>query len=118
MTPARACPTCRRANTLVWLGVGIALAAAACAPSAASTASAWSDLERKMSFACTKASGLLDARPSGKPVHFDDRNGMSALLVRGRFPQPHMQQRPTVVLCLFDRRSQRVSIADAEPMFD
>lgn len=110
-------PAVGRGAAPVLLAVGVTLATAL-SPCAASTTQAWSELEREMISACTKASGLLDAKPAGKPVHFDDSVGLSALLVRGAYPQPHMNRRPTAVLCLFDRGSHRASIADAEPMLE
>lgn len=102
----------RFAPVVSLLAIGVAAGKLA----AASTSEAWAAFEKEVVSACTKASGLADARPAGRAVDFDDSVGYTALLVAGRFPQPHMHGKETRVLCLFDRRTRKPAIADAEAL--
>ena len=47
---------------------------------------------------------------------YDDRTGLTALLVSGRYPQPHMKNRPGQVLCLFDRKNREAFVTDADQL--
>jgi hypothetical protein len=91
-----------------------ALALAPWLASSASTPEAWGAYAREVTTACVAASGLRAAHPAGELVEFDDSVGLTALLVAGHYPQPHMHDSPARVLCLFDRRSRQASIADAD----
>ena len=88
-----------------------------CADSAmASSPSAWSAHDREIAESCSRASGLNNAAATGKPIIFDDRVGVTALLVTGRYPQPHMKNQPGRVLCLFDRKTREASISPADQL--
>lgn len=63
------------------------------APAWASTAEAWQAHDAMVRAACLKASGLRQVRAVGQVLPFDDEVGYSALLLQGRYPQPHMQGR-------------------------
>jgi len=80
----------------------------------ASSDQAWRTQEREMRERCLAASQLLQARIAGEAVVFDDRLGISALVVDGRYPQPHMQGRSGRELCLYQRASGTAHIADAD----
>ena len=45
---------------------------------------------------------------------YDGRLGLTALLVSGRYPQPHMKNRPGRMLCLFDRKNREAFATDAD----
>lgn len=80
----------------------------------ASSPAAWSAHDKEVAAACVKASGLRDAKPAGQPMAYDDGVGMTALLVAGRYPQPHMKNRPGRVLCLFDRKKREAVVTEAD----
>ena len=50
------------------------------------------------------------------PLLFDDSTGITALLVTGRYPQPHMKNRSASVLCLFDRKKRRATVSPADQL--
>ena len=82
----------------------------------ASSPAAWSAHDREVASACTQASGLKQAAVTGQPMVFDDSLGMTALVVTGRYPQPHMKNQPTRVLCLFDRKTRQAHTTSADPL--
>ena len=82
----------------------------------ASSPAAWSAHDKEVADACTKASGLKKAVATGEPMVFDDSVGMTALLVSGRYPQPHMKNQPGRVLCLFDRKTREAKITPADQL--
>ena len=82
-------------------------------PIGASTPAAQSANARAATVACLKASGLVDARLASEPVGFDDRAGYDALLVTGRWPQPHMQGKQGTMLCLWHRATKRAVVSEA-----
>jgi hypothetical protein len=98
----------RAASLLVAASVaGMALAA---------SPAAWSAHDREVAASCVKASGLKQARAAGLPMVYDDRVGLTALLVSGRYPQPHMKNRPGRVLCLFDRKKRAAFVTEADQL--
>ena len=80
----------------------------------ASSDQAWQAQEREMRERCLAASQLQQARIAGEPVLFDDRLGISALMLSGRYPQPHMQGQRGRELCLYQRSSGTAHIAEAD----
>ncbi|WP_411885517.1 hypothetical protein [Polaromonas sp. YR568] len=80
----------------------------------ASSPAAWSAHDKEVAAACVKASGLKDAKPAGQPMAYDDGVGMTALLVAGHYPQPHMKNRAGRVLCLFDRKKREAVVTEAD----
>jgi hypothetical protein len=101
----------RRASRAVGCALGAAWAVVA-----ASTPEAWSAYDQEVVKACVGASSLRDARAAGTRVDFDDSVGYSALLIIGRYPQPHMQNQPGRELCLFDKRTRTAVVADADSL--
>ena len=82
----------------------------------ASSPAAWSAHDREVASACTQASGLNRAAAVGQPMVFDDSAGLTALVVTGRYPQPHMKNQPGRVLCLFDRKTRQAHVTPADPL--
>ncbi|MES2281863.1 MAG: hypothetical protein V4542_10665 [Pseudomonadota bacterium] len=80
----------------------------------ASSPAAWSEHDREVAAACAKASGLKDAQAVGQPMAYDDRVGITALLIQGRYPQPHMKNRVGRELCLFDRETREAAVTEAD----
>jgi hypothetical protein len=86
------------------------------AGASASTPESWSVYDQEVIRACVAASSLQKARPAGERVDFDDRVGYSALLLSGRYPQPHMNHQPGRELCLFDKRTRTAVVTDADSL--
>ncbi|MBC3954649.1 hypothetical protein [Pseudomonas triticifolii] len=86
--------------------------AAVAAQAEAATPQAWSALDKAMLDSCLKASQLKTPAPVGTSAQFDDRVGYSALLLKGRYPQKHMNNRPGTELCLYNRKSRQASVTE------
>ena len=81
----------------------------------ASSDQAWAEHDRQLLRACTQASQLKEVRALGKSAEFDDRSGYSALLLQGRYPQKHMNNRKGTELCLYDRRQKSAYVTEWAP---
>ena len=81
----------------------------------ASSGQAWAEHDKQLLKACTAASQLKDIRALGKSAEFDDRSGYSALLLQGRYPQKHMNNRKGSELCLYDRRHKTAYVTEWTP---
>ncbi|WP_205287666.1 hypothetical protein [Luteibacter jiangsuensis] len=89
----------------------------ACATTAgASTPGAWKDYDQRLTKACIAASGLKDAKPVGGPIQYDDRVPVTALVLAGRYPQKHMNNRPGRELCVWDRKAQKAYVSEADQL--
>jgi hypothetical protein len=88
--------------------------AAASGLALASSPAAWSEHDREVAATCAKASGLKDAQAVGTPMAYSDRVGLTALLIQGRYPQPHMKNRVGRELCLFDRETREAAVTEAD----
>lgn len=88
----------------------MASAAIASHANAAST-DAWKALDKAVIDSCMKASQLKEVRAVGK-AGFDDSIGYETLMLRGRYPQPHMKNQPGAELCLFNRHSQKATVSE------
>lgn len=84
--------------------------------SGGATPDAWADYVREVKEACVAASGLRGAKVAGKPVEFDDRVGVTAVVIDGRYPQPHMKNRRGRVLCLFDKKTRMPFVSEANEL--
>lgn len=82
----------------------------------ASTPSAWQDHDRQLTQACIAASGLKDAKPVGGPIAYDDRVPVTALVLAGRYPQKHMNNRPGRELCVWDRKAGKAYVSEADQL--
>ncbi len=80
----------------------------------ASSPASWSEHDREVAATCAKASGLKDAQAVGQPMAYDDRVGITALLIQGRYPQAHMKNRIGRELCLFDRETREAAVTEAD----
>ncbi|OAI92854.1 hypothetical protein [Pseudomonas putida] len=81
----------------------------------ASSDQAWAEHDKQLLRACTAASQLKDVRALGKSAEFDDRSGYSALLLQGRYPQKHMNNRKGTELCLYGRRQKSAYVTEWTP---
>lgn len=81
----------------------------------ASSDQAWAEHDKQLLKACSAASQLKDVRALGKSAEFDDRSGYSALLLQGRYPQKHMNNRKGTELCLYDRRQKTAYVTEWTP---
>jgi len=98
--------------------VGLLLVSTALTDGAAlaSSPDAWRAYDRQVRTACVAASRLAAARVKGKRVDVLDLD-ISALLLEGTYPQPHMRGQKGLELCLFERRSGRAKVADGDRLF-
>ncbi|MCX7096790.1 MAG: hypothetical protein NTV43_02660 [Methylococcales bacterium] len=74
---------------------------------------AWKAHTKEVVAACIKASELNKAKAIGDIIGFSDNTGYDALLISGTYPQAHMKNAKATVLCLFNRRSKAVEVAEA-----
>lgn len=74
----------------------------------ASSPEAWTELFKRASAACAKASELKKLR-TGKPVDFSDK---VLVIVDGNWPQPHMKNAPARFACLYDKRARTAEAAE------
>ena len=86
------------------------------APAWASTAEAWAGPAPRGGGAGRKTPGLRQVRAGGQVLPFDDEVGYSALLLQGRYPQPHMQGRQGRELCLYRRATGKASVSEADAL--
>jgi len=77
---------------------------------------AWVEYEKEVSAACIGASGLNDAKPAGKLIDFDDRLGVSAIVIQGRYPQKHMNDTRARMLCFFDKKTRTPFVSEARDL--
>jgi hypothetical protein len=103
MTGGRACT-----------GIATLILALGAYPSAASTPEAWSAHAQEVVSACAAASGLNKPHAAGDLIEFQDSVGYTAVLIAGRYPQPHMHGTRGRVLCLFDKRTRQANISVAD----
>jgi hypothetical protein len=47
-------------------------------------------------------------------VEFDDRIGITAVIIDGYYPQSHTKNKRGRVLCLFDKRTRTVVVSEAD----
>ncbi|RUQ84536.1 hypothetical protein ELY11_07350 [Legionella septentrionalis] len=80
----------------------------------ASSADAWAKHEKEVMSKCAAAAHLSNVKAVGSIVTYDDKAGMDALLMQGNYPQAHMKNQPSRVLCLFDRHKRAAYIAEAD----
>lgn len=92
----------------------ILLAAFAASAAQAATPEGYAALEAKVATACSKASGFDKAYVAKSTIRFSDEAGVDARLVGGIYPQPHMKRAQGLMLCLYDRKTGRVEVQDAE----
>jgi hypothetical protein len=79
----------------------------------ASSADAIEQHQQEVRQQCLQVSGLRNPQPIGNIVTFGDEVGYDALMVRGSYPQPHMNNQMGQALCLFNRRTRQAYSGDA-----
>ncbi len=84
--------------------------------SVASSPDAWAQHQQEVISSCLKVSGLRNAQAVGNIVGFGDDVGYDALLVRGNYPQPHMNNRAGEFLCLFNRKTRKAYTNEANQL--
>ena len=82
----------------------------------ASSPAAWKDYDQRLTKACVAASGLKDVKPVGRPIAYDDRVPVTALVLAGRYPQKHMNNRPGRELCVWDRKAEKAYVSEADQL--
>lgn len=88
--------------------LALGLIAAGAESARASSPDAWTELFKRASAACAKASELKKVR-TGKPVDFSDK---VLVIVDGIWPQPHMKNAPARFACLYDKRARTAEVAE------
>lgn len=78
------------------------------------TTEAWAAHRQEVIAACAAASELRNPKPAGSTVEFDDRVGLTAVIIDGYYKQPSMKNKRGRLLCLFDKRTRAASVSDAE----
>lgn len=84
-------------------------------PLQAASPEAWNRYDRQVRSACIAASGLAAVRIRGSRVDVPSL-GLSSLLLEGRYPQAHMAGRRGLELCVFEQRSGRAAVAEADSL--
>jgi hypothetical protein len=82
----------------------------------ASSPDAWGKHSQEVTNRCIQVSGLRNAKPVGKIVSFGDNAGYDALLVRGNYPQPGMNNQVGQFLCLFNRQTRQAYTSEANEL--
>lgn len=80
----------------------------------ASSPEAWAKHLQEVTSSCIRVSGLRNARSAGKIIIFGDDVGYDVLMIKGNYPQPHMKNRVGQMLCLFNRRTRKANISEAD----
>lgn len=91
-------------ETVAVLGAGAARA---------SSPEAWNRYDRQVRSACVAASGLAAVRVRGARIDLPSL-GLSTLLLEGTYPQAHMRGQQGLELCVFEQRSGRAAVAEAD----
>lgn len=94
---------------LVFLGLGSVMA---------SSPDEWVKHYKEVSTKCIKVSGFKNARTLGDPVQFDDTVGYDAVIVRGRYPQPQMNNAEGYALCLFNVKTRQAQCTEINNWFN
>jgi hypothetical protein len=92
------------------LALGLALGIR---PTQASSPAAWSAYDAKVRAACTAASRLTQKRVRGERLDLPGP-GLSLLVLEGRYPQPHMQGKRGLEMCVFEQSSGKASVVEAD----
>lgn len=104
----------RRPSIVATLAVASAAAFMAIGPASASSPAAWAQHDKDTQQACAAASELNNPVVHPKAVLFDDTVGMDARLVTGTWKPAHMKGAKAVMLCLYDRKTRRAVVQDAD----
>lgn len=122
--PRRPSPRQRLAARLASIGVAVGLVGLGATPAWPSSPAAWKAYDQTARSACLKASRLLQPRLLGEridvPVAEPSPSGItpliSAFLIEGVYPQAHPRGQRGRELCLFEQRTGRATVAEAEAL--
>ncbi len=103
-------------RSAIVLTLAAAGAAALSTASRASSPDAWSSFQAEVTATCKAASQLKSPSPAGAQIGYDDTVGLTALVLKGRYPQPHMKNRAGRELCLFDRKTRQAHVLEADQL--
>jgi hypothetical protein len=78
----------------------------------ASSDEAWAAHYQEVEASCLTRSGLRAPRAVGNISSFSDEVAYDALLIVGHYPQPHMKNAQSSVLCLFNRKTRVAEVAE------
>lgn len=90
------------------------LAASIASAATAATPLSYAELDLQTSAACIAASGLRGATV-GPAVRFSDDFLMDVRTVTGIYPQPNMKGAKGIMLCLYNRQTQRAETQEMAP---
>ncbi|MFV3307157.1 hypothetical protein ACNFBT_17970 [Pseudomonas sp. NY15181] len=87
----------------------------------ASSDQAWQAQDKQQREACLALSHLQNKKVLGTPVLFDDSVGYTALMIGGQYSgkkssQKHMQGKQGRELCLFERKTGKAAISEADSL--
>lgn len=80
----------------------------------AATPEAWTEHKKAVLTSCMKASQLKQSRPASGLIEYSDQLGLTAVLLSGRYPQPHMKNQSGRELCLYDKKSRAAFVSEAD----
>lgn len=89
---------------------------AMCSNANASSNEAWAQDAQMMKAACLHASHLKKPQLSSDIMMFDDREGYSAQVISGLYPQLTMNGQPGRELCLWNRSSRIAQVVEADTL--
>jgi hypothetical protein len=98
------------------IGVSTAMKTLLTNTAKASSPDAIEQHQREVLNQCLQISGLRNPQPVGSIIIFGDDVGYDALMVRGNYPQPHINNRMGQSLCLFNRRTRQAYSSDASQL--
>ncbi|MFJ3052101.1 hypothetical protein [Pseudomonas nitroreducens] len=82
----------------------------------ASSDAAWQAQDKQQREACLALSHLQNKKVLGAPVLFDDSVGYTALMIGGTSVQKHMKGKPGRELCLFERKTGKAVLSEADSL--
>jgi hypothetical protein len=84
----------------------------------ASSPDEWEKHQKEAAAKCAKASELKKAQVVGEIVSFGDDIGFDAVMIRGRYLEPHMKNAEGYALCLFNRTTRKAQCTEANQWFN
>lgn len=78
----------------------------------ASSGDAWKLHHKEVVAACKKNSELTQVKVGSDIMGFSDEVGVDALVISGRYPQPHMNNTKTTMLCLFNKKTKTTAFSE------
>jgi len=82
----------------------------------ASSDEAWQAQDKLQRETCLALSHLQNKKVLGAPVLFDDSVGYTALMIGGTYVQKHMKGKPGRELCLFERKTGKAVLSEADSL--